>query len=308
MDFEKITLLLSNHRHPNHPAIPTTLTKHQIISLIRSSLSPNEPEDKLPSEISEALRELQARGEILAGTRNSYCIAPPRVLALEKDNLTGLLFQGDRAYLPLAHQVLKTEQSQDKIHLHPKIREFNRLKDKLSQVGIRFLTVADSTEGLPCPRKPAKAVLRSPWTENPFRITNWCCQGGIKQYVPRRDTSQKERWMSVSYEQLSNQSLLQLPTGEYLYFQDQEFYELEPDTAIMAMFYQDKETESPLKIIWDKPQGKLNLQGIILPSAYARWLWQLSKPDGDRYRTRYIQPLNQPLIETAFKRLGCVLI
>ncbi len=70
---EKITLLLSNHRHSNNRTIPQPLTKHQIISLLVSSLSPNESQENLTDTIQNTLNELQAEGEILAGTRNHYC-------------------------------------------------------------------------------------------------------------------------------------------------------------------------------------------------------------------------------------------
>jgi len=309
VNLEKIIVLLSNHRHPNHPALPTTLTQNQIASLLRSSLSPNESSDKLRSEVYQALRELQAQGEVLAGKGNRYCMAPPTVLAWEKDNLTTLLFRGDRAYLSLAHKALKTEQNQEEVNLQPQISGFNHLKNRLNQVGIGFLTVASSLESLPEPQALSQGDLRSPWNENPFTVTNWSNHNSIKKYVPNWDKSQKERWVSINYQQeLSNGTLLQLPTGEYFWFQDDTFYELEPDKAIMTMFYQDKQKQRPLKIIWDKPTGKLNLQGIILPSAYARWLWQLSTPDEQTYRTRCLEPINHPFVEEAFRRLGSDLV
>ncbi|KAB8313913.1 hypothetical protein SD81_040840 [Tolypothrix campylonemoides VB511288] len=308
MRFDKITLLLSNHRHPDNPAIPMTLSKHQIITLLRSNLSPNESQEQLQTEIQEALSELQAQGEIYAGMRNRYCITPPTVLALDRDNLSGLRFRGDRAYLPLTHQVLKTEQSNDNLSIRPKIGGFNQIKNRLSQAGIRLVTVADSIEYLPYPRQPTQAILRSPWLENPFSISNWQSKGSIHQYVPRRDTPQKSRWVPLNYQQLQDKTLLQLPTGEYLWFQNRAFYELEPDTAMLAVFYQDKETGYPLKIQWDKPQGRLNLQGTSLPSVYAQLLWRLSEPDSERYRTRLIQSINHPIVETIFQRLGCILV
>jgi hypothetical protein len=308
MCFDEIILLLCNHRHPVNRAIPTTLTKHQLITIICSSLSPNESQEQLQSQFDEALSELQAQGEIYAGMRNRYCIAPPTALALDKDNLTGLRFRGDRTYLPLAHQVLKTEQSHDNLSIHPKIHGFYLIKNRLNQAGISLVTVADSIEHLPHPYQPSKAVLRSPWPENPFLANDWQGKGSIQQYIASRDTLQKNRWIPLKYHQLQDKSLLQLPTGEYLWFQDQAFYELEPDTAMLAMFYQDQEKEYPLKIHWDKPQGRLNLQGTSLPSAYAQLLWRLSEPDSERYRTRLIQPLHHPLVETIFQRLGCLLV
>lgn len=308
MDSEIILQLLSNHRHPEAPVRPTPLTKHQLVLLLRSSISPNQSTDGLQSEVQETLSELQAQGEVLAGTGSRYCTAPPTVLALERENLSELLFRGDRAYLTLAHRALKTEQSENNLRLCSKMQGFNRIRDCLSQVGIRLLTVADSIEHLPYPCQVSKVLLRSPWSENPFTMSHWSKKGSIQHYVSKRDMSQKERWLPLSFQQLQNRTMLQLPTGEYLWFQDQAFYELEPDAALLAMFHQDKETGYPLKLVWDKPQGRLNLQGTILPSAYAQWLWRLSEPDSDRYRTRKIQPLNHPLVETAFQRLGCLLV
>ncbi|MHC0068744.1 hypothetical protein ACWATR_38765 [Nostoc sp. UIC 10890] len=308
MLFDKITLLLSNHRHPANPAIPMTLSKHQFITLIRSSLSPNESQEHLQTDIHEALSELQAQGEIYAGMRNRYSITPPTILALDRDNLIGLRFRGDRAYLPLAHQVLKTEQSHDDLSIRPKIGGFNQIKNRLNQAGIRLVTVADSVGYLPLPCQPSKAVLRSPWPDNPFLLNNWQGRGSIHQYIPCSNTPQKNRWIPLNYQQLEDKSLLQLPTGEYIWFQDQAFYELEPDTAMLVMFHQDKETGYPLKIYWDKSQSRLNLQGTSLPSAYAQLLWRLSEPDSEQYRTRLIESLNHPLVETIFQRLGCFLV
>lgn len=308
MDIQTITFLLSKHRHPTNSAIPTTLTKQQIVSLVRSSLSPNQPLDELEDEIQTTLMELQAQGEVLAGTGNRYCIAPPTLLALERDNLTGLLFRGDRAYLALAHQVLKTGQSKDELTIRPKVYGFNRIRDCLKQVGIRLLTVADSINYLPDPRQPSKAVLRSPWPDNPFTISNWPNEGTIQQYIPQQNTSQRQRWKSLNYEKLQERTLLKLPTGEYLWFVDRVFYELDPDVAILAMFYKDVEMKCPLTIQWDEPQGKLNLSGVILPHLYAQCFWHLSKPDKERYRTRHFLPTYWPLVKKTFERLGCVLV
>ncbi|MEQ8996549.1 MAG: hypothetical protein RID53_08600 [Coleofasciculus sp. B1-GNL1-01] len=303
MDFDPITRLLSNHRKPGNPTIPTTLTKQQLVSLLRSRLSPNQSSEGLTQKIQEELRELQAQGEVLAGSRNRYSMAPPTVLALARDNVNGLLFRGDRAYLALAHQALKTEQREDELRIRPKVHGFNRIRNRLQQVGIRLLTVADSIEQLPLPRPPSPAVLRSPWFVNPFTDGGMICH-----YVPQPDRSQKERWLPASYQKLSDQTLLQLPTGDYLWFADRAFYELEPDVAILAMFYQDREAGCPLKIQWDEPQGRLNLAGVILPGTYARWLWCLSEPDTQRYRTRSFQSTNYPLVKKAFERLGCILV
>ncbi len=303
---EKITLLLSNHRHPNNSTVPQPLTKHQIVSLIAGNISPNESQEKLTDQIQDTLNELQAEGEILAGTRNYYCMAPPTVLT-QNEELKDLRFRGDRAYLTVAHQVLESQQNpQNPLLLYPKNSQFRRVKDRLSQVGIRLLTISNSIEHLPKPRKPLKSELRSTWLENPFNITNWQNGGYIQRYVPC-DKPQKERWRNPSRESIKNEDILRLPTGEYLWFENQNFYELEPDIAILTMFYQDKQMGCPLKIIWDEPPGKLNLQGVYLPYAYARWLWHISEP-GEEYRTRYFQSKNWLLVKKVFERLGAKLV
>lgn len=305
---DKITHLLSNHRQPSNQTRPLSLTKHQIVSLIGSSLSPNQSQNNLDTEVQEALNELQAEGEVLAGTRNRYCVAPPMVLAKNQEDLTGLLFRGDRAYLTLAHQSLESQQNpENPLLLWPKKNRFYWIKNRLSQVGILLLTASDSIEHLPKPRKPLKSELRSRWSGDPFSIKNWPDGGYIQRYLPC-DASQKDRWRNPIRESIKNEDILRLPTGEYLWFEEQAFYELEPDVAILAMFYQDRQMGFPLKIHWDEPPGRLNLQGIVLPSAYARWLWHLSEPDRERYRTRRFQSTNWSPVKKAFEHLGAKLV
>lgn len=302
MYLEQITLLLSNHRNSDRPEVPTTLSKTQIVSLIGSSLSPNESQDDLTTKVGEALKELEAIGDINGGSRNRYCVAPPTVLAAASDNLTGLLFRGDRAYLSLAHQALNTQQEHTEIKLKPNISNFEVIKNKLSQVGIALLIVDESIESLPVPQLPSKAILRSPCSLNPF-------ENAVLQYLPNSNfATQAERWQAIVRSQLSNKSLLQLVTGEYLWFEDNSFYELERDRATLIMFALDREKEYLLRIPWNKSEGKLHLKGVSLPAAYARWLWSLSDPVSDSYRTRFIKPEHRPLVESAFERLGCLLV
>jgi hypothetical protein len=302
MYFDLIILLLSNHRNSDRPEIPVTISKTQIISLVSSSLSPNKLQDQLSTEISEALKELEAQGEINVGSGNRYCIAPPTVLAEAKDNLTGLLFKGDRAYLPLAHKVLNTNQEPTETLIRPNLNNFEVIKNKLFQVGISLLTVDQSIESLPLPELPSKVILRSPWSGNPF-------ENSVLQYIPQDNFhTQSQRWQEIIKSQLSSKSLLQLATKEYLWFEDGKFYELEQDRAILTMFALDKQKDYPLIVPWDESEGKLHLKGVSLPGAYARWLWSLSESDEINYRTRYVKPENQPLVKSAFKRLGCLLV
>ncbi|MBA3920695.1 MAG: hypothetical protein H0X31_02890 [Nostocaceae cyanobacterium] len=304
---KEITRLLSNHRNSKKPMFPQALTKHKILTLISSSLCPNQSQENLVDEIQNALNELQAEGEILFGKQNLYCVAYPMVLATNKEDLTGLLFRGDRAYLTMTHQVLESQQRpQNPLLLRPKKPQFHRVKDSLSQVGIRLLTISDSIENLPKPRQPLKSELRSAWSLDPFSIKIWQNGGYIQRYIACNE-SQKNRWRNPSRQSIKNEDILRLPTGEYLWFEDQHFYELEPDLAILAMFYQDTQMRCPLKIIWDEPLGKLNLQGVCLPYIYAQWLWHISEP-GEEYRTRNFQSKNWSLVKEAFERLGSKLV
>ena len=149
---------------------------------------------------------------------------------------------------------------------------------------------------------PSKAILRSEYKNNPW-------EDSVLQYLPNSNFDpQSQRWREIIKSQLSNKSLLELPTREYLWFEDCRFYELEQDKAILTMFAVDKKTEHPLQIDWDKAEGKLHLKGISLPLAYVRWLWSLSQSVADSYRTRYIKPEHHNLVESAFERLGCLLV
>jgi hypothetical protein len=305
---EKITELLSNHRYSDNRTLPQPLTKHQIISLLTDSVSPNESQENLNDEIQKALNELQAEGEVVAGKRNYYCIAPPTVLAKNQEDVAELLFRGDRAYLSLAHQVLDSSLNPQKPRLRPKIKNLKNIKKRLAQVGIVVLTLSESIEPLPKPRNPLKSELRSPRSDDPFSIQSWQNQGEIKRYLPYdRGEPQKERWRIPLRNDLKNEDILSLPTGEYVWFENQKFYELEPDIAILAMFYQDKQMGYSLKNLWDEPSGKLNLQGVVLPSTYARLLWHLSEP-GEEYRTRKFQSKYWSLVKEIFERLGVKLV
>lgn len=302
MDWTAMILnLLSNHRQPRNSDYPLTITRQQILSLLQYAAPPNLTDWK--TEIVRALDELQAQGEILLGTGKRYCIAPPTMLASSQENTSSLKFQGDRAYLPLIHEILKTNQPIEEVILHPTGHNFQRIQAELKSIGVRLLTVLDNLQGLPQPRNPM--LLRSPLVDNPF-VT----YSTIEVYVPQFRKSQSERWQSVfsHSSHLVSESLLRLPTDEYLWMCNGKFYELEPETATLAMFFQDGKAECPLLISWDEIPGRILLQGVVLPGTYAKWLWRLSDPDPDRYRTRLVHSSYRSQVKEAFARLGCQLV
>jgi hypothetical protein len=293
--------LLSNHRQHQNSDYPLTITRQQILSLLHYAAPPNLIDWK--TEVLRALDELQAQGEILLGTGKRYCIAPPTVLASSQENTSSLQFQGDRAYLPLIHATLKTNQPIEEVILHPAGHNFQRIQAELKSIGVRLLTILDSLQSLPQPRNPM--LLRSPLVDNPFVMYST-----IEVYVPQLRKSQSERWKSVfsHSSHLVSESLLRLPTDEYLWMCNGKFYELEPETAILTMFFQDTKEGYPLSIPWDETPGRILLQGVVLPSTYAKWLWRLSDPDPARYRTRLVHPSYRTQVKEAFTRLGCQLV
>ncbi len=307
MDVERIIKILSNHRQPHCPEYSKALTVRSIVSLVEQSFPPNYTVN--PDQIRECLQELQAEGEVVAGTRNQFCMAPPTVLVEDKTNLAEALFRGDRAYLKLAHQALETGQPICKTQLHPTVHGFHRIKERLANHGIRLLTVTDSVSHLPLPEKPRLHVLSgAEWHEDPFQC--WSTSGLIQAYIPTSQwQKQGERWQSITQANLTSDSLLKLSTGEYLWFAADQFYELSPDAASLAMFWLDQQAQLPLKIHWDEPSGRLNLQGTVLPSSYAQWLWRLSRPDPGQPRTRLFKQQSQwARVQQALTQLGCSLV
>jgi hypothetical protein len=301
---EQIIKLLCNHRQHHRPEQPQLLTSQIIVTLVQQSLSPQK-EDISPL-IDAELRELQAQGEILAGTGKRFCMAPPMVLAESETDFTGLLFRGDRAYLGLAHQALETGQPPTKMLLHPKIKVFQRIKNKLKDVGIRLLTAERSVEHLPTAELPQPCMLQGSESHNPFETVTW--KDSILQYLPQQGKQQSDRWSQIMQTDLAECTLLKLPTGEFIWFEANKFYELAPDITALAMFQLDRYASLPIAVPWDETPGRLNLQGVNLPSSHAQLLWRLSEPETDVYRTRLFSPINRPIAREVLQHLGCVLV
>ncbi|MEG3439467.1 hypothetical protein V0288_20235 [Pannus brasiliensis CCIBt3594] len=298
---EIILKILSDPRDPKCLTRPVPLNKTQIVTLLRDSIPPDRSLDKLADEVQESLQELEARGEILAGVRNRYCIAPPAVVSIDGDSENHFHFRGDRAYLPLVHRILETGQDSEAIELHPRV-DIGRIKPLLNRSGIRFFTLDESLHYLPTPYRPLTNHLRASRSEEYIDFDTAII------YIPSPNTIQRERWRKFDRSLLAEESLFRLKTGEYLWYQDRQYHELEADTGVLMMYYLDRNKKCPLEIPWDRSLGKLYLRGIFLPGAYYQLILQLSKPDGEITRTRRIAPANFPLIEKAFEKIGCILV
>lgn len=303
---KEIVQLLSNHRRPDHPVMPEALSMTQILNLLRANLNPNLPLDNLANQVQGDLRTLQAEGEILYAPGNRYCMSPPALLAPDQHNLNGLRFRGDRAFLPLAHEVLKTNQTPQMLQLRPRIHQFERLRSRLYQVGICILTTDELVANLPPIQKPQRFALQGcKRMVSEFDLQLWIEQGEVKQYIPNWQ-EQSQRWKPLSQANFGTEALLQLSKDAYLWLENQIFYDIDADTAINTMFYLDQVHHQALQIVWlGNNKNQLDLQGIQLPTAHAQLIWQLSRFSDDKPRIRYVSPANRPFVEAVLKKLGC---
>ncbi|NER79068.1 MAG: hypothetical protein F6K42_05710 [Leptolyngbya sp. SIO1D8] len=301
---DAIIQILSNHRHPHHSNLPQTLTKLQLTHLLKTY--PATPNQQFPTgQLQDALNELIARGEILSGLGKRYCMTPPSVFTNEEKTTNNVRFQGDRAYLSLAHQILETNQDHHEVLIRPKTRRLESIRDLLAHVGVRVVTFSQLVNHLPKPHKLSKHELRSRWSDNPFASKQ--TKQTIWRYTPQIYATQAKRWQLIETQPAVN-SLIRLHSGDYLWYDTQTFYELEPDTALLTTFWLDQEQNLPLKLSWDSSKGLLHLTQTLLPSAYARQIWALSEPSPDHYRTRYVPPVNCPLVIEALQQVGCQLV
>jgi hypothetical protein len=290
----KIVTILSNHRSPIDQSKPLTLTKKQILSLLESSLSPDYPQDRLIKELESSLRELAAKGEIYTGVGNRFCIAYPTLLYEEA------LFIGDRAYLLLAHQALGNPVTETNKLVFPDL-SFEVIQQKFSERGISLTTIEQSLQYLPEPSLPLTQMLSGYEVENPFINPDYA---GILHYVPQWG-EQSDRWREPSRSTIRNPDLLRLPTGEYLWYKQEVFYQIEKDAAILAMFKLDQKDGQTIRVVWDSDRGHLDLKNVNLPSSYAQCLWRLSSPTDNDNRVRYVEPNRRNYIEEILRRLGC---
>jgi hypothetical protein len=305
---KEILQLLSNHRRVEQPFMPQALSMTQILNLLRANLSPNLSSENLSEQVQNALQELHAEGEILFASGNRYCMSPPTLLAASRENLVGLKFCGDRAFLTLAHQVLQTKQSPQKIQLHPRIGQFKWVRSRLEKVGICLVTSEDLVQNLPKPQKPELYTLQGcQRIVEESDLQNWIEQGEVKQYIPSWQ-EQKQRWQPFSKASLKSTALLRLSKDAYLWFENDTFYDIDSNAAVLAMFHLDEICSYPLPILClGDAMNRLDLQGIQLPSVHAQRVWRLSQPIDGKSRIRFVPSGNRSFVEAVFRSLGCEL-
>lgn len=311
MQNQDVIQILSHHRAPGRPHLPQTLTCYQLLGLLRATVPPSAPDTTLsPSRLDEALHTLEAQGEVLLGVGKRVSMARPSVYTSGEEPVKSLQFLGDRAYLRLAHQRLETGQPISQTLLRPRNKNIEWLQTQLQGINVGFYTPEQLLTQLPTPDVPEFWRLKGEdRTSNPFSIY----QGfdTIRGYLPKAG-NQRERWQPIigleHLQNISSLSLLKTPGGEFLWLKNGQFFEINPDTAYLAMFSLDKQSNQPLKIALDEGTGCLDLRETFLPKAYAQVIWRLSKPSSDHNRIRYVAPHNQPRVKAALERLGCVLV
>lgn len=296
----KILQLLSQHRQSGQPALPAALSQTQIANLLRQTLDPNQSDDQIGNDVQMALRELEAQNEVLRAPGNRYCVAPP-VLLSNSEDLAGQQFKGDRAYLTLAHEVLKTNQPVNVEQLRSTRSNFKKAKDDLLEHNISLLTTADILNDIPEPQKPQRIHLKG--HEYQLSTIEFWKTPGIKQYVPAH-AEQVDRWVKPIPSTLKDQSLFQVADNECLWYEEKQFYILERDTAVLAMFYLDKWERKPIRLVLEDT-GQMDLRRVILPNAhYQLFRYLAEQKDGER-RVYYVPPANRQLVRDIFKHLGC---
>jgi hypothetical protein len=311
MQHQDIIQLLSHHRFPGRSHLPQALTRYQLLGLLRATVPPSAPANALSlSQLDQALHSLEAQGEVLLGLGKRVCMAQPIVYADSEEAIAGIQFLGDRAYLRLAHQVLKTGQPIAQTLLRPKNKRFEWVQTQLAASNIQCHTPDQLITQLPNPQLPAIWQLRDQHqADNPF----FTYQGfeNILGYRPAPG-KQRDRWQPIigldHLNSIASLNLLKTPEGEFLWLQDGKFFEITPDAAYLAMFELDRQTNQPLQIALDEQPGRLDLRDTFLPKAYAQLIWRLSNPSSDHNRIRSVSPHNQPRVKAALERLGCVLV
>jgi hypothetical protein len=296
LESELITIL-SSHRSSNNPSVPRVVGFTALLRYIQHRLNPNEPELSRES-LEEALYRLEAKGEILSAPRRSYCMARPFVVVGD-EGLEDSLFVGDRAYLMSAASALGTPIDSSTPAIHSQLT-YEQAREMLKLHGIGILRLADLQQRLPLPSVPPAHRLHTVMAErSPFEISD-----PIDNYAPTISLSQRDRWYSLSRGQSPRSPLFRLPDKSYLWLDNQVVFSIDHSTAILSMFYLDKEAGSPALVQWEETSGILDLTDIFLPVDYWKIVNSLSDEINGETRRRFVRSRYRDAIGATFLRLG----
>lgn len=302
MFLEVLPLLLSNYRQSDRPDRPACVTYCELKTVTVASLPPFLVGRSLGQTLQESLQELVAQGEVWPGAGDCYRMTPATVVYQAQAGEGRLLFRGDRAFLPLAHRVLATGQPETDLVLRSRLRGPRHLKSHLAKVNIGFYEVPPDPARLPAPRLPEVNRLRSP-RPTP-RLTAAAVPsvlGGLEWYCPNDEPGQT--WRATPEE---DTALLRVETGEYLWFEAGQLYDLDPEEASLALFALDRAAGCPLSLAWPAAEP-LDLRHVLLPPSYTFWLWHNSQADRQSPRLRRVAAGDRSRVETALRQLGILL-
>jgi hypothetical protein len=293
----EVIAILSSHRSSSNPSVPRVVGVTALLTYIQHRLSPNKP-DLSREMLEEALDRLEAKGEILSAPRRSYCMARPFVVVGD-DGLEDALFVGDRAYLTSAASSLETCIDSSTPAIRSRL-QYDQAREKLKLTGVGILRLADLQQRLPLPSLPAAHKLHTPLAErSPFEISD-----PIDNYAPTLSLSQRDRWYSLSRGQSPKSPLFRLPDKSYLWLDNQVVFSIDHTTAILSMFYLDKEAGSPALVQWEETSGILDLTDIFLPVDYWKIVNSLSDEINGETRRRFVRSRYRDAIGATFLRLG----
>jgi hypothetical protein len=256
LETEVITIL-SSHRSSGNQSVPRVVGLTALLTYIQHRLSPDEPAISRET-IEKVLDRLEAKGEILSAPRCSYCMARPFVVVGGDGGLNKAIFVGDRAYLKSAASALETRIDTANPIIFSRLR-YEQARERLKLNGIGILRLTDLQQRLPLPSLPAAHRLQTAMAEkSPFEISD-----PVDNYAPTLSPYQRGRWYCLSRGQQPRSPLFRLPDKSYLWLDGQKTFNLDRSTAILSMFYLDKEANSPALVKWEEDSGILELTDIF---------------------------------------------
>lgn len=299
---QQIIDLLSRHRKEDNPSLPRPLPMSMLIYLLHHNQKPG-TKSPTASDLWPPLKSLITRGEVFRQA-SRFCIARPLIMS-DCEPFEEIRFIGDRAYLPLVHEVLSTGQDCSETLLHTGL-SLNEAQAQLENIGIAWLTWDDLLNQLPDPSKPRPHELRDKQlTYNPLDNLSQ-----FKNYQPRQGAQQSSRFVSLVRGQRLTTPLILLPDGTWVWHADRQYSEISSDSAYLAMFYLDNESSAPLPLAWSSSSTQLDLSQTLIPSSYKRLIETCAQPDrqfttndSDFASLYQVRPRSMPIIAAALNRL-----
>jgi hypothetical protein len=294
--------ILSRHRKEDRPSLPRPLPLSTIIYLLQHTQKPGS-KSPTSSDLWMPLKSLLTRGEVFR-QRNRFCVARPLIVS-DCEPYEEIRFIGDRAYLPLVHEVLATGQDRTETLLHTGLT-LNEAREQLEGIGIPWLTWDDLLNQLPDPAKPRPLELRDKrLTYNPLESIS-----RFRNYQPRQGAEQSSRFIFLVRGQRLSTPLILLPDGTWIWHVDRQYSEINSDSAYLAMFYLDDQHSAPLPVRWSSASTQLDMSHTLIPSSYKRLIEMCTQTS--RYYTTansdlaslyQVRPRSRSIITAALNRL-----